>query len=63
MPIPLHSTVLPVECKDIISFRRKAFNKEEINLLETMALRKKIAINEAPHAKAPRKVHDELENV
>ncbi len=63
MPIPLQSTDKTVECTDIISFGRKAFNKEEINLLGTMALRKKIAINEAPHAKAPRKVHDELENV
>ena len=61
MPRPIKSKGKTVGCMDIISFGRNAFNKEEMNPLETMAQQIKIAINEAPHAEAPRKVHDELE--
>jgi two-component system cell cycle sensor histidine kinase/response regulator CckA len=59
--MPIHSEGKTVGCISINSFRKNAFNKKEINLLEAVAQQIEIAVSNARHAEALRKAHDELE--
>ncbi len=59
--MPIHSEGKTVGCININSFRKNAFSKKEINLLEAVAQQIEIAVSNARHAEALRKAHDELE--